>query len=602
MRNWILGLPVALVVPTTASAMSCDDILELVGADLPADTIVSAVNGSGSSFTADDVACVKKGGAPASVVSAVSAMVPAAAAPAAAAAAADAPAESRFDSATGVGAGLTDGDDAVVVGDSAANAKFEAALDKLKAGKVLTASKAFFDLIDSGALPEREAEVNYRMGQALEKGGFVHAAQHYYMQVVRKGPQDPVFKYALPRLARVAEKTDNDYELLRIVSKIPPETFPRAARPHLYYLLGRKAYDAGELADAAAAFDQVPENHELYPRSQYYLGNINYERGKYKSAVAAFTAVTQSMPPLTTEQQVDDLDELKNMSVMNIARVYFKVQNLEMADKLYGAVDRASVQWPESVFERAWTTFHTQDLNQTLGLLLTVESSWYRETEFIPETTYLKALTYFNLCDFPEVERLMANFAVEYTPMRDELKEFLKRFRSKEGRPAFELAFEEYFEQGGDSALPKSLFTRVLRKRDLKAMVKALDRMDVEEGRIAEQNAVWRESVGEHLQKIIEADRQRYKVRAGKVFLNALVEQYKMVDGLLKDGEILRFEVANAQMADYEFRMKNVDVESLDDSKVDFAVSKEIIYWPFNGEFWLNELGYYRYAEQSSCN
>jgi len=57
----------------------------------------------------------------------------------------------------------------------------------------------------------------------------------------------------------------------------------------------------------------------------------------------------------------------------------------------------------------------------------------------------------------------------------------------------------------------------------------------------------------------------------------------------------------DAQRVDYEFKTRNPDVGSLDSKKIDFATSREIIYWPFNGEFWEDELGYYRYTEHGSC-
>jgi len=47
--------------------------------------------------------------------------------------------------------------------------------------------------------------------------------------------------------------------------------------------------------------------------------------------------------------------------------------------------------------------------------------------------------------------------------------------------------------------------------------------------------------------------------------------------------------------------MQNPEVESLESRKVDFATSRNIIYWPFNGEFWQDELGYYRYTEEPTC-
>jgi hypothetical protein len=81
-----------------------------------------------------------------------------------------------------------------------------------------------------------------------------------------------------------------------------------------------------------------------------------------------------------------------------------------------------------------------------------------------------------------------------------------------------------------------------------------------------------------------------------------MANEYQELSDLMTQSEVIRFEVVDAQRADYEFRMQNPDVESEEDKKVDFAVSKTIIYWPFNGEFWKDELGYYRYSEQSSCN
>jgi hypothetical protein len=42
-------------------------------------------------------------------------------------------------------------------------------------------------------------------------------------------------------------------------------------------------------------------------------------------------------------------------------------------------------------------------------------------------------------------------------------------------------------------------------------------------------------------------------------------------------------------------------VDSINEQPIDFATQTDIIYWPFNGEFWQDELAYYRYTEQGSC-
>ena len=66
--------------------------------------------------------------------------------------------------------------------------------------------------------------------------------------------------------------------------------------------------------------------------------------------------------------------------------------------------------------------------------------------------------------------------------------------------------------------------------------------------------------------------------------------------------EIIRFEVVDAQRSEYEYRAQNLeDLTAGEQQRIDFAVNRDLIYWPFNGEFWRDELGYYRYTEYGSC-
>ena len=66
--------------------------------------------------------------------------------------------------------------------------------------------------------------------------------------------------------------------------------------------------------------------------------------------------------------------------------------------------------------------------------------------------------------------------------------------------------------------------------------------------------------------------------------------------------EVIRFEVSDAQAADYAYRAKYLDdLESGGRQVVNYSTNPDNIYWPFNGEFWRDELGYYRYAEKNQC-
>jgi hypothetical protein len=128
-----------------------------------------------------------------------------------------------------------------------------------------------------------------------------------------------------------------------------------------------------------------------------------------------------------------------------------------------------------------------------------------------------------------------------------------------------------------------------------------MDMMDGEVTLIDAQKGSFKDEVGSHLKKVIEADRQRYKDKAGRALLQEMLEQYRVVDGLLQDADVLEFEIADALRADYMFKLNNPDVAPIDDAPIDYATDPTIIFWPFNGEFWRDELAQYRYTEQGSC-
>lgn len=599
----LAGLGLSLAGP--AHAMTCADITAMLKVNVPTAIVIQTMENSGKTFTAQDVDCLKRNSAPADVVAAAertaAVTAPPAPAPAPAPGAAPQPAPSGgFGSDEMLGAHLPDEGEPP---DEGGPPQIEQLVQLYRAKKYQTCSKEFYDLLASNAFPEHQTKIQYYLAKCLYDFELYHGAQHYFMEVVKRGPSNPYFRYALPRLVAIAEHTGNDTELLRIVDKIPPEAFPRRAQNHLYYLMGRKLFEESELSQAASYLRQISSKSELYMRSKYFEGIIASEQGKYRTAVQAFREVMQAEPPLAGDaRKLQEIEDLKDLALINIARIYFGLERFDNADQYYAMVDRESTYWPESLFERAWASFWRQDLNQALGLLLTVQSPYFSEDEYIPEVTILRALTYFNLCEYDDVERILIRFEDESQAVIGELKTFVDQYRVGANQQILDQAYDAYFGRSHKgSRLQQALFSRVLRNRDLASIVRHLDMMDAELAAIDTKQGAFKATVGDELKRVIEADRQRYKVRAGRLLLIELARQQATLEDLMLQSEVIRFEVTDAQRQDYEFKMQNPDVGSLDDRKIDFSTSKTIIYWPFNGEFWADELGYYRYTEHGSC-
>ena len=597
-----LSIVFALALPVNAWALSCDEIANLQSLNVPTESIVGVVEGSGTKFVEADVKCLEAKGVDPKIIDIVRRI----------ATASDEPEpepvtpKSKFDEAEGLGGDIPTSD---VPGTGESDdeggggpQQIEDLKKLCQAKKYLTCTKGLFDLLEDKSFPEQETEISYYLAKGLFDLGMYHSSQHYFMQVVRKGPKNPYFKHALPRLVQISQLTGDETELMRIVDKVPTEAFPRAAKNTMVYLAGRKKFEDEKYVEAASYFDQVSSKSDLYLRARYYEGVIQGQRKKLRDSVKAYKEVLAANITAKDAREQAELEAIKDLAVMNIARTYYGLAKFDDAEYYYSMVNRDSAYWPDSLFERGWTAFLQNDLNLTLGHLLTLRSPQFADEDYLPEATVLRALTFFQFCDFKESERILIEFEKNYKPMNDEIKAFLAQYNTEEASKLTDQAFDAYFDmKHEESKLSKSMFLRILRNRDLSDIVRHLDLLNEEDAKIEAQKGAWKDSIGMHLKKVIEEDRQRYKRKGGSVMLDELTKDQAQLSDLLSQAKVIRFEIVDAQRADYEFKGMNPDVGSKEARTVDFAIDPKWVYWPFNGEFWQDELGYYRYTETSTC-
>lgn len=607
---------VALAVPRSASALTCDEIVNMLSVKVPTNIVVQTMKDSGDQFTPDEVRCLQDNSAPAEVVGQARQML-----------ASDTPIGGEDDDAPQsvlggdddpISSSRRDDSDTDFESDEPSSAAdpeaIKEAIKYLKANKPLSASAQLFELLEDGSFPDQEDKINYYMGKALADMGMYHAAQYHYLQVIRLHSSDRArggsgsafFSYSLAQMVKISRLTGDDYDLAKIAARLAPDDFPRGAKNHFYYLKGIRAYQEGDLAGALQNFQEVSSKSDHYLKALYFEGVINNEQQKLKTAVKKFRDVYREEDPIfSNEREKTEMLELQDLALINIARVYYSIERFDEADKYYGLVDHGSVYWPQALFEQSYTNFMINDLNRSLGLALTVNSPFFNKDEFLPEVTILRALTFFNLCEYGDVEEQLLAFEAQYTPVRDEMKDFVEGYSTADGKRIADQAWNTYFgsERDIESVLPKSLFNRILRNSDLNGLVNHLGMMDDEVDLINDQKDRWADSVGVYLKRIIEKDRAKYERRAGLLFLTGMAREANYVSDLLTQSEIIRFEVIDAQRIDYSYRANNTElIDSASDTVIDFAVSTQFIYWPFNGEFWEDELGYYNYTEQAACN
>jgi hypothetical protein len=87
---------------------------------------------------------------------------------------------------------------------------------------------------------------------------------------------------------------------------------------------------------------------------------------------------------------------------------------------------------------------------------------------------------------------------------------------------------------------------------------------------------------------------------AGKLARERIERLLKELQELGRDGLKIKFEVLNAQAGQITAAAKGERISG-DHRAERIQVDDEHFMWKFNGEYWKDELGYYRFKVQSRC-
>jgi hypothetical protein len=601
----LLTCVVMLGFSANAHALSCDDIMNLVKYGVPTSSILQTMKGN--RFSEEDVRCLVSKGAPAEVVAKAASMIEQANSEAA-------PPPPQAEEKKGMddyqdfgGQGSSGSADDGLSDDGELGGSQPEEIRKakklLQSKKAASASYILYGLLKDKTYPDRVTEIDYYLARSLTELKMYHSAQHHYLKVVAVGPKNQYFSSALARMVSIARLTGDDYDLKKSIVKykITPDLFPRKAKSHLHYLLGVLYYDSGELAIAKSNFEKVSPNSSTFLKARYIEGVIYSEQEKLKSAVRAFRDVYRERERIEPrdEREAKVIDDLTDLALINIASIYFSLGQTSSyveAAGYFEKVDRRSDYWPEALFRDAWAQYHIGNYDETLGRLLTLESPFYKENQYIPEAYVLKAITYYSVCDYRRVEKIVNDFDAKFKPMRDEMTQVIDQYSTPEGKKIAYEIWNTYFGEktDGKTALNKAFFNKILRNQELSGISRHIDIMNNEIVLIDAQKPAWKDEVGEYMKKVIEQDKLRYQKRAGKLLLREMKTQEESLKYLINQAAFINLDLSEAKIKEYK-KKANIQAANFDEKfQVNFATSSEFIYWPFNGEFWSDELGYYK--------
>jgi len=465
--------------------------------------------------------------------------------------------------------------------------------------KYRTAANYFFKVSDKADFKASHKEAYFNLGKATRKLGFYYLALHYFNQSVKDGESSPFFNPSLKYFTDLSKHIKNNV-LLENISKYDPKIVPQKYKNSLYYIAGKYSYKKGKFARAIQYLKLLPKSSENYLKSRYLLAVLYARLGKGDTSIDLMKEVINYSGKVTNE---NDYLKIKEMSIIAVARIYYQMKDYDRSILYFNKVPRFSMYWLDAVFESSWAYLMKGDYAKSLGNLVTLRSpSFYKE--FYPEKYFIEAIIYYNNCDYKETNKIVKDFLKEYRPLRKALTKLIKA--NPEPFEFFKV-ISKSLKNNKDSRM-QWILSIALSDKAIKNKFKEIDAIKKEIKKVkSSKKKFLRTKMARDFLKILNKEKIAIEKSIGVIALRRFKRVVNKIRKLLTDVRIIKqaiLEIKEAKISKelISLKINKDEYFELDKEKIIMSTSEDYVYWPFEGEYWKDELGYYLYPVVSQCN
>ncbi len=503
-----------------------------------------------------------------------------------------------------------------VSGKSAERQRLDAALAQFKKENYETTALALADILNDPKAVELHLEAEYQLGKTLYRMKMYHSSLQRFKNILAKGPSTKFFKTSLEWLFFIAHKTVNESVVLEEVAKYANYEFPEKFRSEFRYLLARyhfargKALDeVGQPDEAKKSFDEarrltllINKDDPFYAKVKYLEGPISFKEGSFGSALESFKEVVRTNNPRASDKA--DM-RMRELACMQLARPPYGHKQNRYAIFYYDKVEPGSDQWLESLFESSWAHFRIGAYERALGNLITLSSPFFKD-EYFPEALILKAVIYYENCRYREARAILEEFERTYMPVHNELERVTAVNQDAQRYYDILNEIQKRNAEGGKggSVLLERILKLALTDKELKQVNESILELEGEMDSIGERKDLFRYSeLAKELNEGLKTERQQLLGKAGLLAKAKLEFELGELKELLGQALRIKFETSTKEKEFLEQQLlaEGGKKEVVESYAYSVAVSDEHLYWPYEGEYWRDELGTYEYTLTKGC-
>jgi len=388
-----------------------------------------------------------------------------------------------------------------------------------------------------------------------------------------------VYEKAIKNSVSIADRLDLVDKIGGVLVKLDSRTIPTTVSSMARYAKGLFYFNTNRESDAESELKSVAPESSFYPKAMFHLGVLATKKKNYKEAMAYFE---KTVNLCRGKKEWYSLEELARL---NLARSAYSANEIERSVELYSKFLSSSPYWLDVLMEASWPLMKINDTTVSLGTLHTISSPFYKEN-LVGEAYVLRATLLHRLCKFEEMRKDLAEFFTIYNPI---IRSMEKEIASLGSADAY---FRAYKDKKG---LNRGIINVLNRDQGIQKNMKILDLL------VEERQSLARVPKNEQTSRMIaqvEALRETLSRETGQVIKNIHKRKFNELLQQREQANYLKVEVVTGEKELIESQ-KGLPPKRVVD--VSTTVAPGYQFWPFNGEYWEDELATYIYTTENSC-
>jgi tetratricopeptide (TPR) repeat protein len=473
-----------------------------------------------------------------------------------------------------------------------------AAFDDLRRGRAWQAITALHAFLGSGLVQPNSfayLEGSYGLARAFFGVKMYQAASGHLVEVIRRGPTTPRFDNAVSLLQKIVDKLELVHPVIALLAAFEPDVQkrPRAWLDEYHFFLGEFYERYDNAGKALHHFSAVSKQSRRHPAALYHLGLIHTGRKQARTGIRFFRQALRAA-------QAAKNAPVQDLARQAVARLAFEIGSFGAAAHFYGKIGRKSRVFAQAQYELAWTQVMSEKYRRALGTIHGLRSPFFAR-EYYPDLLVLEAAAYLNMCRYKEATRTLARF---HRRQQSLVKRTRRYLATKPSEARLYKDVRRLASKSPGQALPKAVLYALVADvgffRTLKTARQLETELHLARTRLAGKV---RQVVSADLHKRHRIYLQRVGVEIRRRLRDLLVQQ----DMVKVKADEIGLEVELAAKAQLEAARRRLQAggAAARRAKLPRVLSLTLRpgqqVWPFEGEYWLDEIGKFRSRLRRVC-